>query len=346
VKSPRSTQDATIPLSTADIFAWLSEEGHFLRPASVLEIKSEIDQIPKLDKPAEIWCSVCGQDVETHLSISAVKKETADVGWKDDVKAEDAIRQAKDKRIKRAYSRAIPVPCNIAPIELQISKLPMNNIGAAVNLYTHLSQRVDTKSQTRDSITKSRTAKYYRSSVIVSAAHPKLTMAVRNVVMSLKLPTFSPGSLDLFPSEQPFQQPLDALGTHRSRVEKHLAPHAILALATQQFIRVLIEGGVDVVNREKATATGLAGSTARRKGRTENEKDKHISLLTPVHVLSNIITRGQGRSQTYREVDIAIAGCLARLGVSAIDSEDTAIHEDESAMDSDEDVLSVKTEQV
>lgn len=344
-------QDTIIPLTTGDVFTWLSEEGHSSRPpASTPEGKKDTPQTRKIDKPAEIWCPICGQDVESHLSVSAVKKETRDIGSEDAIKVEELIRQAKDNRLQLGgmHIHTIPVPCNIAPIELQLSKLPMNNMDALINHYQTSLQLGNVNSQTIHSVTKYRIAKYYQPAIIVSAVSPELTLAVRKLIISLNLPTFDSGSFNLFPNQEPSQHTPGAFETHTSLVEKHLAPHAILALATKQFIRALIEGALEAAKREKAKATGLAMSTVRRKRRTGQGKDEHISLLTPVHLLSSITTRCQGWSQGHRDVAVAIAGCLAKLGVPAgrhSDDKNPIVQEDGPAMKVDEYFL-VKIEQL
>lgn len=104
--------------------------------------------------------------------------------------------------------------------------------------------------------------------------------------------------------------PLDNLGSTQSEVEASIAPHALLALATQKFICALINGGLETSKRDKELgfnvwSEGRVKKTGRWKGKTR--------LLTPSHILGGVVAGERG--WTGNRVGVAVFGCLKRLGV-------------------------------
>ncbi|KAF9456756.1 hypothetical protein BDZ94DRAFT_1274872 [Collybia nuda] len=312
INSLKYVQNAVIPLTVGDVFAWLTEEGHFSKsPGCILKKIENFTQAVKVEKPVEIWCSVCGQDVEAHLSISTIKGDTVDPG----IKMKDIIRQPKNTKSnldETSNSNSLPIPCNIVPINLQLSRSIITSMGSPTNINQSSSQHGNAKPQIPHPILRPRFLKHYQPAIIVSTIPPVMTLAVRKLIMSLNLPAFSLEPFDHFPYDE---YSLNSAGTHRSSVECHLAPHAMVALATKHFIRFLIEGALEVSSGEKGTAVGFVAPTTRRNRKGGHEKSENIRLLTPAHLLSSLMTRGQGQSREHCELNVAIVGCLAKIGV-------------------------------
>jgi hypothetical protein len=123
----------------------------------------------------------------------------------------------------------------------------------------------------------------------VAAVDPVLTVSVRDVSCSLGLACVTPIPLSLTTSTAP----------SKTEIEEHLAPYALLALATRSFLRAVVKGGVEAMRtartedgRRKLRGKKNAGSTAE-VGR----------LLVPNHVLQWLNRAG------------VIAGVVGRLGV-------------------------------
>lgn len=299
------TQEDAVPLTTADVFIWLSEQGHFLRrPAVTPKPTTE-----PIDTPVENkrWCSVCGQDADMHL-MTDVKREDADPAVKAPTTTE--VETKGDVRSGGTLARPFPDSCTIVPKELHVTQMPVIDIQALLEPRhnPHHNHHGLTASETP---TAAQGIRRFRAAHLVAVCDPQLCLAVGRAVAPLKLSTFTP--VDNPGSSASPQYPIDLMGSVKAAVETCLAPYAMLGLATQQFIHVLIEGGLGVAKGQKAIATGLAASRRRRKA--GKEKDTPVSLLTPAHIMNGIVSRGQRRGAGHCEVGVAIFGCLARLRV-------------------------------
>lgn len=311
IQDPQTTREGVIPLTTADVFTWLSDEGHFVKcPAVNPPMKEPVDK-PLEDKPMESWCPVCGQGVEVHLLTDAVKKETAAFEMKEHTTVEGETKEGV--RFGDIKARVFPCPCGIVPAELHRAQMPVIDVRALLgprllplpHNYATMTRKID------DAPANIHAFNRFRAADVVTACDPHISLAIERVISPLRLPAF--GSLLCNQSSSRF--PLDMMGTDKAAVETHLAPYATLGLAMQQFVRMLIEGGLEVAKGEKAIAAGL--TAPRRRRRVEKEKDSAISMLTPAHIAHGIVSRGRGRGQAYGAIDVAIFGSLARLRVLA-----------------------------
>jgi len=241
--------------------------------------------------------------IQTELTpypSSTVKKEAG-------VKSEDGKPRSEAMRV-------FPIPCNVTP---RTPKIPM------VNAYT----RVWPFSSTRNCDPVGRIGtlqdlriRNLRGADLVAASDPNLTVAVRNVIRSLKLPSFGSSS-----QNSQALYPLDELGMDRTQVENHLAPYAILATVVQRFMGTLIEGGLSFARREKATSIDSTQQATNKMRRDGKEPQIPGSLLTPAHILNSVISRAQGSISQSNVLDVALLECLARLGVPATPEEPSTV---------------------
>ncbi|KAF8071822.1 hypothetical protein FPV67DRAFT_1667279 [Lyophyllum atratum] len=304
-QDPRSAAQKPAPLTTADVYSWLSEEGHFIRPADASGAKKEKDDGDKSVKGnyVETWCSTCGQGVEAHAMASAIKTELVHPP-STSVKMEAGFKS--EDQLLSEVTQTFTIPCNIAP---RIPKMPMLN--ACIRMHPSLTTASRGQVQ-RISPLKDVQIRDYQRADLVAASDPNLTLAIHKIIHSLKLPTFiSP----LQNGETMY--PLDELGTDKTQVEDHLAPHAILAIAAQRFMCALVEGGIDVARREKAASSDFAGAVIEKRRRNEKEPGVASSVLTPTHVLRSVISRAEGSNSQRGVLGVAMFECLARLGVPA-----------------------------
>ncbi|TFK40120.1 hypothetical protein BDQ12DRAFT_484277 [Crucibulum laeve] len=309
VISSSPPQDDFIPLSTADVYAWLTENGHFPRLAPSLalpatdrptRVKKEADiGQHEYDLPREKSCRFCGLDTNTHVVVRAVKQEAVDPN---SIKTEKLKPEMEDTK---PYMPNLSHSCPIVPQELQLTRFPI----------------VDVKEWLR---TPRGPAAYSNGSIprfsagdLVSFMDPRFILAVRDTVRALKLATFESLSTSV-PNldSRTLQYPLDLLGKDASEVDSSLAPHALLALLTKQFVRVLVGSGIEVAKRDKTIAAGYA-TTKSRKGTARNKALTATSLLTPTHIISGVYARGRGRTHAPNDVDISVLQCLSRAGIRA-----------------------------
>jgi hypothetical protein len=304
------TKENAIQLTTADVFIWLSEEGHFLkRPAPTPKPMKP----PVENKPVESWCPICGQGVDAHLTVDAVKKEAADPSVKAHTTIKDETKE--DVRSGSIQAPAFPYSCGIVPAELHTAQIPIVDVQALLGPLRHPPQiHYDVAaSRIDDALGKVLPSHRSRATHLVAACDPQMCLAVERIITPLKLPAFACSLPEHSQSQSSPQYPLDMLGADKATIESRLAPYAMLGLATQQFVRALIKGGLEVAKGEKAIVAGLAVPKRRRK--IGKEKDSAVSMLTPAHIMNSIVSHGRGRRLANREVDVAMLGCLGRLRV-------------------------------
>ena len=298
------------PLATADVFNWLVEKGHFItRRLSPSVPKEEMNEVVK-SVDDDRWCSFCGQKEIT-------KDQTATTPMEAELETSTIAPGIKAAEDGIANSKCNPC-CLCPPLERLVTKIPIVNVFA----------RLDLENTTQDcdeTALKSGGLKAFRDVDLVKAVHPQMTIAVRDIVHRLKLSSFllPPGKVET------------SAGSKRS-LEAQLAPHALLAIATQSFLRVLIEGGLHV-SKKGVVVSGPTKS--KRRPQVARGEGGSTSVLTPVHILSGLVSR-------VREPDVRGTGVnrmayelLTRLG-APIEPQDRGITESE-----EETIPSVKMEE-
>ncbi|KAF5382019.1 hypothetical protein D9615_004461 [Tricholomella constricta] len=298
IRDPRFTAQSPIPLTTADVYSWLTEEGHFIRPDDATEPKKKHNDTSTKDEYAQTWCSTCGLGFHSHVVASAVNAEHTQLPSKA-VKMEAGVK-SEDGQPQQEYTRTFPNPCNIAP---QVTKIPL------VNVYTRVpptpsAQSIPPVQKLEMRITS------FRASDLVAASDPKLTVAVHSMVRALDLQTFASPS-----HNGKTLHPLDGFGTDKHQVEAHLASRALLAIVANRFMRKLVEGGLDVVKRDKAASTVSSGSVIKKRRRNAKENMAARTVLTPTHILSSVISHARDPHSQGSVLDVAMFECIAKLGV-------------------------------
>ena len=303
--------DGLSPLTTANVFNWLFEKGHFItRRISRSVPKEEMDEVLKsIDD--DRWCPFCGRIAKDQTTTIPMKAElgtfTVPLGLPGIKSAEDGI----------ANSNCNPC-CLCSSLEQPVTKMPIVNVITRLDLDGTIQDCSETALKPGGS-------KAFRDVDLVQAAHPQMTMAVRDIVHRLKLSSFlpPPGRVEM-------------IGGSRRSLEAQLAPHAVLAIATQSFLRVLIEGGLHV-SKKDAVVTGPTRS--KRSSQVTRVEGSSTSMLTPAHILSGLVSR-------VRKPDVRGAGVnkmayelLTRLG-APIEPQDRGIAEGE-----EETVPSIKMEE-
>jgi hypothetical protein len=128
---------------------------------------------------------------------------------------------------------------------------------------------------------------------LVIVADPVLTLAIRSVVMRLKLKTIGTiNDQSSIPSWRLF--PLIEFGANAVEVDNHTAPYALLSILTKVLIGVLVRGGLNVADQDVV-------NDRRRKIKNR--------LLTPSHILRSLC----GRPQSGLHQSLLL--CFARAGV-------------------------------
>ncbi|TFK74090.1 hypothetical protein BDN72DRAFT_893321 [Pluteus cervinus] len=265
-------------LSTGDVFSWLSERGHFPRPqSSKARITADDHQESQPVEIPEKWCPICGIKSELH----ALVKQEAD-------------SQSLDKGDTETYLGPLARlessgwVCNIVPQEAHVNRMPLLGV-------RHFSCRTRDLPPCRKDL---------RPSNLLVVMEPQLVMGIYNIVSQLKLSTFQTTSDNPRTPEDMVHYPVDTFGEHRNDVEVNLAPHALLGLLANSFIKTLVSGGLNTARKDRATV--------EQKGRRKR-KDNFVSMLTPAHVLRGVIDRHRQRRHS---LDLAVFECLSRIGTT------------------------------
>ncbi|KAG5636404.1 hypothetical protein H0H81_008178 [Sphagnurus paluster] len=238
IREPHIALQNPIPLSAADVFAWLSEEGHFIRRTDS-KPKDEHEDKLKGETPIESWCPTCGQGLEAHAVAPAVKAELEQPSLSIKMEAEF---KAEEDQPRQEAPHTIPIPCNIA---IRILKMPLVDTRSRLVPLGIKSPSVIQRLGTLDARIPS-----YRNADLVAVSDPRLTLAVHGIVRGLQLRTFNSSTPNF---ATPY--PLDHLGTNNAEVEARLAPYATLAIVAKRFIQALVKGGLDASSKDKAVST-------------------------------------------------------------------------------------------
>ncbi|KAJ7028420.1 hypothetical protein C8F04DRAFT_1119247 [Mycena alexandri] len=297
------TEDITI-LSTADIFSWLHDNGGF--PKGTATLKRE--QVMQTFKTG--FCRICGLAYRLHALFvdqtqTSVKSESRPL-----IGTEDTF------------------VCQIVPREWQMRRMPMINVGRL------LPRRLSPSSPTRTTVvlplSAPLSAQAYRrpearvldltwdsrAPTLVAVSNPTLITAVRDLVSALKLPSFNSPSPPPSSSDLPHFPINPALSP--AEIEIEIAPHAMLALLTQQFVRALVKTGLDAATRDRQRAmVQIDGRTRRLPNIAELLNGRERRMLTPSHVIRGVVQRGWDWND---ELGAAMMGCLARSGVPLLPS--------------------------
>lgn len=288
-----SGEDVT-PLRVGDVYAWLSENGHF---PVVLEDQNDLKEREiKLDEnyPLQLedrvpgrWCRICGLDVTAH---------PLDNVWKEENPSQDVDMKKPVNTGNMSFSHPKSINrCHIIPVELQTASFPLFDIRRIIS------------GQYEQMNAHSPIVKYgiYPAKALVAVGDPLLTASIFRIVKVLGLKHFA--LLDATCNVIPGHGKMD--------VERNLAPFALLAVIAKLFIRLLVERGLEIVTRDKKNGASFSSKYQKKcNGRLSSGT---TSMLTPTHILSGIVSCGRELGN--------VRWCLARLGVDV--SEDVSSEE-------------------
>ncbi|KAJ7089777.1 hypothetical protein B0H15DRAFT_271421 [Mycena belliarum] len=290
------TEDVTV-LTTADIFAWLHENGYF--PRGVETLKKEQD----MQTLKTGFCRVCGLAYRLHAIVGDLPIS---------VKAE-----SRPNLLLTGVGDAFV--CHITPMEWQMKRPPVIDISrllprrhyAPVPLTT--SATMIPPNAHRDSPARVRDSDWHsRAPILLAISDPRMISAIRELVSALKLPSFLTPSTTPTTSLDLPRFPIDpALSPAEVRMD--IAPYAMLSLLTKQFLRALVMTGVAAATRDRQRAMAQIDGRARRSANVaELFGGDERRMLTPSHILRGIASRGWDWND---ELGMAMLGALARSGV-------------------------------
>ncbi|KAJ3742038.1 hypothetical protein DFH05DRAFT_1527749 [Lentinula detonsa] len=266
-----------VPLTTGDVYAWMEDNGHFIREepktkhVNVLDSKQD-DVLTIRDYSEGRWCRVCGLGlwahgtrgsdyIQTEAELAAATKESEENQLR---LPKIRLRLLNGEVVGGGGPNASPSPpkpqpfqCQIVVKMLQLLKMPIVDVYRIFRLHTE--KETEQISPTASVLNprqlppwSSRTYRLVRDhSTVVSAVDPRMILGIRSVVHALHLPSFQQLS------SSPMTFPLDRLGQTATEVEANLSPYALLALAARQFIRVLIKEAAEIEKRDKELGVGL-----------------------------------------------------------------------------------------
>lgn len=284
-------------LSTANVYVWLHEMGHFPSVLPVKQPTSGVKEETTDDHTPAEPCRFCGLSLNFHFA-NTIKQET-------DIAATSGMP---------GISSDSAHPCSVVPTELRTSILPMINIqhmltaspDDRVQFFNRRASNCEPQEVCLD------------SHQLVLTSEPQLTLSICKLVDLLGLSTFSTSPSPSAPHRSiGFHSPLRELGESMAQVEARLAPYALLSQLTKRFIRELVESALEVANRDKMVASGVVTPTMH-KGEKRRSKKNHATttrLLTPTHILNGVLAREKERNHGQEKVNMAVFLCLARLGM-------------------------------
>lgn len=288
----------TIPLTTGDVYQWLEDEGQFPRPFKDTVVQNPQPPAKKTKGSSSqplipaILCSVCGLNHQHNpSSATAIKTESVthapsctlvhdDTGWQ-------RMSMLDARRLlglpSSPISDQLPTPHLLAPG--QVLDTP-KSIGVHPIEPTSISRFL---SSSRD---------------LVAIASPELVIAIQKLIRPLSLPHFELGSSEQFQRTWELDKP-------RAQVEAQLAPYALMASLTKNFVGLLVNTGMQTATLDSSMAAARARAEGRSTRKTKQTRDR---LLTPSHIIRGL-AGVQGSS-----ICSATALCLTRLGISASES--------------------------
>jgi hypothetical protein len=313
ILNAQSPSRKSIPLSTADVYDWLVGNDHFImrRPKQKRDEDQDIPANEPRQQEEEIWCAYCGQKKE----ISEYSAEgTTPVNPLAEGKLDMALRQSPDAITLATEGTSTPhCICPAPPAQLIcMVKMPMVDVHTRLHLNPSNGNIEQNPFIISPSTSNPSFLKKYSNADIIQATHPHMTAGVYTIVSRLGLPAFQPERLggSLFPVEQ--------IGSSKSSREASLAPHAMLSIATQSFLRVLVKCGLEQCQQDANNGNYTAAGTRRKRKAALGDKGTFTSVLTPAHILKGIVARGQavsGGGRAKREAERMVYEVLLRLGV-------------------------------
>lgn len=264
-----------IALTTGDVYAWLADEGHFVRPPPPQPSLSETSQVVTVPGEAalntETWfCAVCGLALSIHpfyTSFAAVKSEN------------------QSNVIGSNWQ------CDIIPPHMQIRSLPVFDVRSLIpatksELYLY----EKTPMQLQGGVLFRYGCRVWDYAMVVGKADPGLLLACHRLASEIRVLNKVPRPL------------LPGFTPPKKEVDERLAPYAILSLAVRSFVRQLVKEGLAVANRDRELAAAFvpgAFKKSKKKGQTQNALEKQ-RLLTPMHILRGIVQAGQSEEKGGR----------------------------------------------
>ncbi|KAH9942886.1 hypothetical protein B0H21DRAFT_823826 [Amylocystis lapponica] len=287
-----------VPLTMADVYRWMLDEGLFPRAASATEQKvarkgssSPMPGAAPAPVSGQEYCSTCGAHQSVHSIGVTVKDESADGKVTPAPTSMVVVGAGLSACVAFKTTEEVRMPL----FDVHRLLTPSNAHGpSSYTLHATLSAVPPTSYAGLHHIPS--------SADLVSIADPHLTTAICALTLKWKLEHVS---------AQPAS--LTELSRPREEIVDRLAPHALLAVLTKSFLRVLLHRGVDAFRRDEAAARMLSRyERPRHKGR---DATGPLRLLTPAHVV-----RGLASHAPHARQDAATLLALSRLGESSQDA--------------------------
>jgi len=289
-----------------EVYSWLSSNGHFCKTSSEVDkgppakqgtSEDGVKSSEPTNKDVATWCRICGLESSKHQTTNNFKKEH--------LEDENPANPITDAPNLATILRSDET-CTFVPRVLHITQLPR------INIRLPMSRDQPRPKGEQPGCLPQR----YRP--LVLALDPTFLLSVHKLVDGLGLSSFRHLTVPVESRKAFPSYPIDQLGKHRTDIEKNLAPIGLLSLFTKAFIRVLVTRGLEVANRDNIIAASRAAprsSTKKRNRSTEGTMPKAPRILTPTHILSEILTRGRGRISTKDPLDAVLLLCLSKLGI-------------------------------
>ncbi|KAI0657331.1 hypothetical protein C8Q70DRAFT_282742 [Cubamyces menziesii] len=342
-------QEASVPLSTVDVYRWLEDEGFYPRSESIGTTPGweKQQRHGKLSSrrhrgpgalAEDAFCHTCGLHRAYHPNV--VDEDVKPV----DIKPA-ALGAAVERRLCMAFNGE-PARRPIFDVDalLSFSDRPASDTSgaeaAAVQVPYGLSRAIfvapaaastssTSSGSAANSISQARQSQILSSSSapdLVSVADPRLVVAIWRMTALPFLrnaPRYGDDDHnhdhdhdnDHDEEEDPARAATSLLTTlPRTAAAAHLAPSALLAVSLKAFVRQLVGRGIDTLRRDEAALRVATGRHERARRATaaaggSAQSERPRRVLAPAHVL-----RGVAAHARTGTTGSALRVCLARLG--------------------------------
>ncbi|KAI8986065.1 hypothetical protein BD414DRAFT_48158 [Trametes punicea] len=291
-----------VPLTTADVYHWLEDEGFFPRSdltGGKQESQKQVMSSRKLRGPGALapyaFCRTCGLHRAYHPKVTDEDTKPVDI-------KPGALSAALERGLCMSFNGEGGEPTRrpIFDVDTLLKFAPSE---AAEPVPYELNRAIFVAPPATSEPSQGQ-APSSSPTELVSVADPKLTVAIQRISglpHLRKAPDYGQAHVAA--------TAFSLTSLPRSEAAAYLAPAALLAAALKALVRQLVGRGVDTLRRDEAALRVATGrhERARRAGSGDPALPRRV--LAPAHIL-----RGVAAHASTGLTGSALRVCLARLG--------------------------------
>lgn len=277
-RSAYEGREGYVHLTAGDVYCWLEDEGHFLRPPVCLDSKQDSTDEPNTTTVAlQVFCHVCGFTASHHAqALSKMKQASNSVGC------------------PLSAIRAVRMP--VFDVRALLGRLT-DTSGSMVKTPYSLSHTLLESTPISPVI-----MERFKALDLITVTDAAVTQSIYQLVSSRG---FRLGRGDSTLSSGQAKLPLEQLGAAKREVEEKLSSAAVLALLVKPLVRQLLSNAVNSMKKQDEDNH----TQGCRHG--VGPLPREVRLLTPRHIVEGL---GMGAPRGLAEDSTSLI--LGRLGES------------------------------